>query len=82
MKHRLIKIHDCGDVAKHLCGNLDEGMHSEYCREIRKHLSRCPNCTAYLDSLKKTISLYRAVPGPKAPRSARRKLFAVLKIAK
>lgn len=82
MKQRIVKIHNCRDVTKHICANLDEGMHSDKCREIRKHLRRCPNCTAYLDSLKKTVSLYRNVPDPHVPNSARKKLYAVLKLAK
>ena len=80
MKPRLIKIESCKDVAKHVCEHLDEKVHEEYCREIRKHLAECPNCTAYLDSLKKTIRLYRSTPQPHVPAKARKKLYAVLKL--
>ena len=80
MKRRLIKIHSCTDVAKHICENLDDQMDSAYCREIRRHQAECPNCTAYLDSLKKTVRLYRSEPLPRIPAEARKHLFAVLKI--
>jgi len=49
-------------------------------KEIKAHLRRCPNCTAYLDSLKKTILLYRRVPCPPISKKAEERLFAVLKL--
>lgn len=79
MKTRLIKVRDCRDVARHLCENLDYEMNSRECREIRRHLRACPNCSAYLDSLKKTLRLYRKLPDPRVPSKVRKKLHAVLK---
>ncbi len=80
MKTRLIRVHNCRDVARHLCDNLDYRIHSKECREIRRHLKDCPNCSAYLDSLKKTVRLYRSIPDPSMPSSVRKKLHAVLKL--
>lgn len=60
-KHRV----RCGNVVRYICDNLDEGLNSRRCREIRRHLKNCPNCTAYLDSLKKTVSLYKSVRNPR-----------------
>ena len=76
---KLKKI-DCLDVAKHVCGDLDEHINSAECRAIKKHLESCPNCTAYLDSLKKTVLIYQRVPNPRFPRQSRKKLFARLKL--
>lgn len=56
MKKKRIR---CIEVVRHVCDNLDEGLNSPRCREIRRHLQKCPNCTAYLDSLKKTVYLFR-----------------------
>jgi RNA polymerase sigma-70 factor (ECF subfamily) len=70
----------CKEVFNHICENLDEKINSPQCREIRRHLDRCPNCVAYLDSLKKTIRLYRAFPQPRLPMKARKKLHAQLKV--
>jgi len=75
-----LKRIDCLDVAKHVCGDLDEHIDSPECRAIRKHLETCPNCTAYLDSLKKTILVYQHIPNPGFPKRARKKLFAKLKL--
>ncbi|MEP0822389.1 MAG: zf-HC2 domain-containing protein [Ignavibacterium sp.] len=58
----------CGTIVRYLCDHLDEGLNSRRCREIRRHLKNCPNCTAYLDSLKKTISLYKRVRNPHSRR--------------
>ena len=76
---KLKKI-DCLEVAKHVCGDLDEHMDSPECRAIRKHLETCPNCTAYLDSLKKTVLIYQHISNPRAPKQMKRKLFAKLKL--
>jgi predicted anti-sigma-YlaC factor YlaD len=67
-------------VARHVQNQLDGELLSPACREIRKHLKRCPNCTAYLDSLKKTVLLYRRYPDSHTPAIMREKLFAILKI--
>lgn len=76
---KLKKI-DCLEVAKHVCGDLDEHMDSPECRAIRKHLESCPNCTAYLDSLKKTVLIYQHISNPRAPKHMKKKLFAKLKL--
>ena len=76
---KLKKI-NCTSVAEHVCGELDEDINSAACRAIKKHLKSCPNCTAYLDSLKKTVRIYKYSPNPRFPSKARRKLFATLKI--
>ncbi|HTY35772.1 MAG TPA: zf-HC2 domain-containing protein [Bacteroidota bacterium] len=67
-------------MARHLQGELDTKLHARSCREIRKHLADCPNCTAYLDSLKKTVFLYRHYPDPRLPKRTRQRLFAILRL--
>ena len=70
----------CPEIIDHICEELDTKISSAKCREIKRHLSRCPNCTAYLDSLKKTIRLYKTYPDKKVPQKTRKQLFAVLKL--
>lgn len=70
----------CSDVAKHVQIHLDAEMMSPAFREIRKHLRRCSDCSTYLDSLKKTVFLYRRSPDSHAPAMMREKLFTVLEI--
>lgn len=73
------RIH-CKDVVKHVCDNLDEGLNSSRCREIKKHLAKCPNCAAYLDSMKNTVSLYKRLKDRRLPGKTRLRLHAVLKL--
>ena len=70
----------CSDVLNHICEELDTKLTSAKCRELKRHLEQCPNCTAYLDSLRKTIMLYSSTPNPRLPQKARKKLFAALKL--
>ncbi len=71
----------CREVARHIQNQLDAELLSPACREIRKHLRRCPNCTAYLDSLKKTALLYKRYPDPDVPARMREKLLAILEVS-
>ena len=71
----------CKNVYQYICLNLDADMNSPKCRAIKKHLDSCPNCTAYLDSLKKTILLYKKQESPTIPTSTHRKLHRVIDLA-
>ena len=77
MKNKTVS---CKQMYTHICDNLDQDIDSPQCREIKRHLDDCPNCVAYLDSLKKTIILYREYPNPKALKSIRREILSKLKI--
>lgn len=80
MKRR--KCMKCGEVAKHVQEHLDYRLSSAEYRKLKEHLQSCPNCTAYLDSLKKTVRLYREYPDPQIPSRIRRELHAILKLRK
>jgi anti-sigma factor RsiW len=69
---------NCKLVYRHICENLDENIHSARCQAIRKHLVSCPECGAYLDSIKKTITLYKTNPAPKIPTAVHRKLLKII----
>ncbi len=77
MKRRVIH---CSEMAAYLCENLTEGLNTARCRALKRHLAQCPNCTAYLDSLRKTVYLYKAHSNPRLRGQARKKLHSVLKI--
>ncbi len=69
----------CSDVYLYICTNLDANLNSARCRQIKKHIAECPDCGAYLDSLRKTIYLYREYPTPHIPRSVHRRLFKTIR---
>ncbi len=72
----------CADVYRHICDNLDQKLDSPECRAIKKHLEGCPDCQAYLASLKQTIRLYRTLPSPRVPEGLHIKLDRALTAAR
>jgi len=69
---------NCRQTYRFICDNLDENITSARCRAIRHHIACCPRCQAYLDSVKKTVRLYRNAPGPKLSRALHRDLMKTL----
>ena len=75
MKTKRVNKLRCNEIAKYVCENLDEHLNSRRCREIKKHLQTCPKCTKQLDSLKKTVFLYRNCPTPGISAQTHKKLI-------
>lgn len=71
---------NCQGVYRHICDNLDQKLDSPRCRQIKMHLATCPDCAAYLDSLKKMVRLYRAVPSPRLTAAAHSRLLRVVRV--
>jgi len=42
-----------------ICDELGEDMDSPSCQALQEYVKSCPNCAAFVDSVKKTIRLYR-----------------------
>ena len=51
------------------------------CETIEKHLAECSRCTAACESLKKTVSLCRALPGGDVPTSVKTVVRSALRRA-
>ena len=75
----MMKPAKCREVFRYICENLDDKLDSPGCRQIKKHLEDCPNCLAYLDSLKKTVRLYQVFPHPRLTKQSRRRIHTVLR---
>jgi hypothetical protein len=58
---------ECGDVREKLTEFIDREQLDELCAAIEQHLSHCRDCRVEVDTLKKTIVLYRADRGPATP---------------
>ena len=80
MKKKPLNKLRCSEVAKYVCENLDEQLNSRKCRAIKKHLQTCPKCTKQLDSLKKTVSLFRNCATPCISAQTHKKLMAGLSL--
>lgn len=50
---------DCSEVLQQLSDYLDEDARTELCKIIEEHLSRCHDCQVEVDTIRRTIVLYR-----------------------
>lgn len=60
-----------------ICDELGEDLDSPQCRALREYVQSCPNCHAFVDSVKKTIRLYQGY-SPECSEEVHRKLFKIL----
>lgn len=78
-----MKPAECKDVFALLSQYLDEELPDDVCREIDAHISGCPPCVEFVESLRKSIELTRVAESDPAPdplpASARDELLAAYK---
>ena len=60
---------------------LDKEARAAVCRKVDEHLKDCPDCKVYLDTLNKTITLYRDLGDVAVPRDVQSRLFATIRLA-
>jgi anti-sigma factor RsiW len=63
-----------GDLSDYLDGEASD----ELCAEIERHMEGCDECRIVVDTLGKTIFLYRELPRPEMSEDARRRLYQSL----
>jgi anti-sigma factor RsiW len=61
-------------LSEYIDGELDECL----CAEIERHMAECGNCRIMVDTLRKTIVLYRDLGHEDVPEDAKDRLYAVL----
>ncbi len=61
-------------LSDYIDGELDAGL----CRELERHLANCDNCRIVVDTLRKTILLYRDYGAAPVPAGAQERLIHVL----
>ena len=66
------------ETGHHVLDNLSDYLDGEAAPEIERHLAECAGCRALIDTLRKTVSVYRELPRPEFPADARRRLYASL----
>jgi RNA polymerase sigma-70 factor (ECF subfamily) len=52
-------VPDCKKLLGEMSEYVDGELSSDLCRELEAHLHDCPNCRVMLDSLTKTIRVFR-----------------------
>lgn len=62
-----------------LCTELGEDLDSANCKRIREFVKSCPHCEAFVDSVKKTIKLYRTYT-PEHSEDVHQRLFKKLNL--
>jgi len=68
-------------VFDNVCNFIDGELDDETCRELQKHVAACPKCRIYVDSVRKTIVLYKANDkAKKMPVTAKQRLYATIKL--
>ena len=70
--------HDCRHMLGDLSNYLDGEASDELCAEIESHMANCEDCRIVVDTLGKTVLLYRDLPQPELSVGARERLYQSL----
>ncbi len=67
----------CKELLGSLSDYIDGALQAELCAEIDRHLAECDNCRVVVNTLRKTVELYRetGVEGERLPEDVRQRLF-------
>lgn len=76
MRHEHTEL--CAQLQAQLPDYLDGEARAEICRAIEAHLADCDDCRVVVDTMKKTILLYRAAPRQVVPPDVHARLVRVL----
>ena len=68
----------CGDMLGALSDYIDGELEARLCAEIEAHMAGCPDCKIMVDTLRKTVVLYRTRGQAEVPDDVRSRLYAVL----
>ncbi|MCP4428076.1 MAG: hypothetical protein GY803_26620 [Chloroflexi bacterium] len=68
----------CPHLLDDLSDYLDGETSEKVCAEIERRLADCENCQAVVDTLRKTVFLYRDMPQPTMPNDTRKRLYHAL----
>lgn len=72
---------NCPELIHELSDYIDGVAAPAICQEIERHLQECPDCKVMVDTLEKTITLYRErEEDNELPEDVRRRLYLVLNL--
>lgn len=75
------KEHKCHGLAASISEYIDGELSPELCLALEHHMSECPNCTIVINTLRKTIELYKQPdPEENLPEDVRTRLYQRLQI--
>jgi anti-sigma factor RsiW len=65
-----------GELSDYVDGELEAAL----CAELEAHLADCPDCRVMVDTLRKTIVLYRSQAQADLPSDVQARLYKVLEL--
>lgn len=71
---------DCRPFFERLCDALGEDLSSPVCQELKDHLDQCPECSLQIDSIRRTVEIYRCLPPVGVPGDVQERLRARLNL--
>jgi anti-sigma factor (TIGR02949 family) len=71
---------DCHELLGQLSDYVDGELEAALCVELEAHLADCPNCRVMVDTVRKTITLYRTQAPAELPSDVQDRLYRVLKL--
>lgn len=69
---------NCQELKAQLSEFIDGELDDSLCAEIQKHMASCDNCRVMVDTLRKTVILYREEPEEAVPPDVHARLVKVL----
>lgn len=66
-----------GSLSDYIDGELDDAL----CVEIETHMAGCENCQVVVDTLRKTVLLYRDLPAEPMPDDAEERLLRRMELS-
>jgi len=64
-------------LSEYVDGELDDAL----CRAIEAHMAECEDCRIVVNTLARTVELYRTMPASDLPQDVRSRLYKTLKLA-
>jgi anti-sigma factor RsiW len=75
------KSENCRHLLDSLSDYMDGDLSDDLCFELERHLTDCKDCQIVVDTLRKTITLYRATATPPpVPSEVRERLYKCLNL--
>jgi anti-sigma factor RsiW len=68
----------CQQLLEQICEYMDGELEPGMCVDLETHLAECADCRAALESLRKTVALYRRCAPDELPPEVRARLDAIL----
>jgi anti-sigma factor RsiW len=70
----------CRELLGQLSDYVDGDLEAALCAELEAHLAGCPDCRVMVDTMRRTITLYRTQAAVDLPSDVEERLYRVLKL--